>query len=99
MYYDKEYVEVGQEGLNELGDAKANMKDSEVGFYLWIVDNGNGGGHAWVGGACNQAKKGTPGVESSYFSKTGMAQGPSRQIVDTAEVKYFWTIVTFHIKY
>ena len=99
MYYDKEYVTVGQEGLHELGDAKAGTEDSEVCFYMWIVDGGSGGGHAWVGGACNQAKKGIPGVESSYFSKTGMAQGPSRQIVDTAEVKCFRTIVTFHITY
>ena len=83
--------------MNELGDAKAGVEDSEVDFYLWIVDGGSRGGHAWVGGACNQAKKGIPGVESSYFSKTGMAQGPSRQIVDTAEVKCFGTIVTFHI--
>ena len=97
LYYDKEYVQVGQEGLNELGDAKADMKDSEVGLYMWIVDAGRGGGHAWVGGACNQAKKGIPGVESSYFSKTGMAQGPSRQIVDTAEVRYFRIIE--HISY
>ena len=68
------------------------MKDSEVGLYMWIVDAGRGGGHAWVGGACNQAKRGIPGVDSSYFSKTGMAQGPSRQVVDTAEVRYFWKI-------
>ena len=98
-----DHIDINDTFLSSAGraDRRWNVYEKETESPLLQAKyyNGSGGGHAWVGGACNQAKRGIPGVESSYFSKTGMAQGPSRQIVDTAEVTYFGTIVIFHITY
>ena len=66
--------------MDKLSAYTAEVNDDEIALFIWVVDAGPYNGIAWLGSACNS------GSTENLSSKTSVTRGPSRGIVETAEV-------------
>ena len=79
LFYD-DTLAVNLDNLKRLSVKTAELNESDVDMYTWVVDGGGDNGLAWVGTACKTG--------SGEKSKTSLTRGPSRYhaIIETAEV-------------
>ena len=79
MLYD-EVIAVNITNLQKLSTISAELNETDIALYAWVVDGGGANGLAYTGSACYSG--------SGERSKTSVSRGPSRYnaIIETAEV-------------
>ena len=79
MLYD-EVIAVNITNLKKLSTISAELNETDIALYSWVVDGGGANGLAYTGSACYSG--------TGERSKTSVSQGPSRYnaIIETAEV-------------
>ena len=88
MLYD-EVLAVNVDNLNKLSKISAELNETDVALYAWVVDGGGANGLAYKGSACFAG--------TGERSKTSLTRGPSRYdaIIETAEVNLAIYIMYF----
>ena len=75
LYID-ELLELGSSGLLRTRSEVRKLNEPDVDLYLWINNEGIYNGRAYQGTAC----------DNKWHYKTSLTKGPSRGVVETAEV-------------
>ena len=77
LYID-EILWLGQDwpGLSRTKSEVKRLNEPDVDLYIWINNEGSYTGQAWVGTAC----------DNTWYQKTSLTRGPSRGVIETAEV-------------
>ena len=75
LYID-ELLELGSSGLSRTRSEVRRLNEPDVDLYLWINNEGIYNGRAYQGTAC----------DNKWHYKTSLTKGPSRGVVETAEV-------------
>ena len=84
LYMD-EILDINRSGLS-IERTKSEIRrlnEPDVDLYIWITNKGISAGRAFVGSAC----------DNTLYRKTSLTQGPSRGVIETAEVISFKTIL------
>ena len=83
-------MDIGNNGLGETRTIIQGLNEDDVDVYAWIGDNCEGcsySGMGYLGGVC----------DNQWNYRTSLTRGPSRGVIETAEVTKYHTFDSFHI--